>query len=427
MTSARGRGMGTGATSPGRGPAMRMRRGPCQSGGKSGTSQHRRPRVVVSATESISSAHMAEPLKKSFGPEAPRRLAELIVPAEPGFDRSGFIDGCLDGFESMELTERARHIAAALAEHLPADRGRALDIIVSSLGPEIEEAELTGMEAFLYLPFVFFVADHGLEHFDEAMRAQYELTKRFTAEFSIRAFLDRYPEATLARLNEWAVDPNVHVRRLVSEGTRPRLPWAPRLKAFQADPGPVLELLEALKDDPEEYVRRSVANNLNDISKDHPELAVEVARRWWQAASPERRRLVRHGLRTLIKQGHPGALAVLGYGPDSPVEVAAVIVTPQSVAIGERIRIEVDLVNPSNEEAGALIDLIVHFVKASGTTRPKVFKGAELALGPGEEKTITKSVSLRQHSTRTHYPGTHEVEAQVNGRVVSGALFEVTS
>ena len=217
---------------------------------------------------------MAEPLKNSFGPDVPRRLAEMIGSVESDFAASEFVDRCLVGYESMELTERARHIAGVLADHLPSDRARALAIVTNALGPEIEETELTGMDGFLYLPLVFFVADKGLDHFEAAMTAQYELTKRFTAEFSIRAFLDRYPDATLARLREWAGDSNVHVRRLVSEGSRPRLPWAPRLRAFQSDPQPVIELLELLKDDPEEYVRRSVANNLNDISKDHPDLVV---------------------------------------------------------------------------------------------------------------------------------------------------------
>ena len=369
---------------------------------------------------------MAEPLKNSFGPEVPRTLAQMIGATEPDFDGPSFVDRCLVGYEAMELTERARHISDVLAEHLPTDRKRALEIVTQSLGPEIEEAELTGMEGFLYLPLVFFVADHGLEHFDEAMHAQYELTKRFTAEFSIRAYIERYPETTLRRMRQWAMDPDVHVRRLVSEGSRPRLPWAPRLRSFQADPSPVIELLEMLKDDSEEYVRRSVANNLNDISKDHPDLVIGLARRWWEGGSPDRRRLIRHALRTLIKQGHPGALEVLGFGPDSPVEVVAVSVTPETVAIGGKLRIEVKLVNPSKGEGGALVDLIVHFVKANGSTSPKVFKGAEVALAGGEQTTVSKSISVKQHTTRTHYPGRHEVEVQLNGQVVPGADFELT-
>jgi 3-methyladenine DNA glycosylase AlkC len=344
----------------------------------------------------------------------------------PNFDGDAFVRAALEGYEELELTPRARHISAALAQFLPADRERAIGVLVDSLESEIEQSELTGMGPFIYLPYVYFVADYGLECFETAMRAQYELTKRFTAEFSIRTYLDRHPEATLERLKQWTQDPNVHVRRLVSEGTRPRLPWAPRLRRFQEDPSPVLELLELLKDDPEEYVRRSVANNLNDISKDHPERAVEVAGRWGNGAGDERKRLVRHALRTLVKQGDPGALRVLGYGKDTPAAVRAVRCGPDTVSIGEKVRIEVDVENPSREEARALVDLRVHFVKANGQARPKVFKGAELELQPGSVKTVRKTVSLAQHSTRKHYPGTHRVEVLLNGKLYPGGSFDVS-
>jgi len=368
---------------------------------------------------------MAEPLKNSFGTDVPVRIGDLITRVHPDFDRGAFLSAALDGFEDLELTGRARHISNALAGTLPMDREKAIGILMASLGPENLEAELTGMESFLYLPHVFFVADHGLECFEASMRAQYELTKRFTAEFSIRSFLDRYPTETLRRLRQWAGDPNVHVRRLVSEGTRPRLPWAPRLKRFQEDPGPVLELLELLMDDSEEYVRRSVANNLNDISKDHPGVAVDVARRWWEGGGEERRRLVRHGLRSLIKEGNADALAVLGFQPGSPARLVEVLCRPGRVEIGERVRIEVTLMNPSDDEIGVLVDLRVHFVKANGSTSPKVFKGAELRLGPNERATFRKTVSVAQQSTRAHYPGSHRIEVMLNGETFPGADFEI--
>ena len=257
------------------------------------------------------------------------------------------------------------------------------------------------------------------------MATQYELTKRFTAEFSIRAYLERFPEATLLRLSEWSRDPNVHVRRLVSEGTRPRLPWAARLRSFQDDPSPVLELLEGLKDDPEEYVRRSVANNLNDISKDHAQRVVDVAAEWWEDGGPDRRRLVRHALRTLIKQGNEGALAVLGYSADTPTRVSWIRCSPEAVPIGGKARLEAEVENPSTEEVGALVDFRIHFVKANGTTRPKVFKGAILTLPPRQSSTVRKTVSFAQHSTRTHYPGPHRVELMLNGKTVVGQDFDV--
>lgn len=368
---------------------------------------------------------MAEPLKNSFGADVPERIGEALAETLPGFDSDAFLADCLVGYDDLELTDRAKHVAAVMAIHLPEDRGEALRVVTASLGPE--DAELTGMEGFVYLPHVYFVAEYGLDHFDDAMTAQYELTKRFTAEFSIRAYLEHHTEATLTRLREWTEDPSEHPRRLVSEGTRPRLPWAPRLKGFQADPSPVIELLELLKDDESEYVRRSVANNLNDIAKDHPELVVEIAERWWADADENRRRLIRHGLRTLIKAGDPGALSVLGYGPDSPLVVRSVAVTPDPVAIGGKVSVVAALRNPTDETLAGLIDLRVHFVKANGETLPKVFKGAEIEVAPGDTVTVAKTISVKQHSTRTHYPGVHTVELLVNGDARPGATFDLTT
>lgn len=369
---------------------------------------------------------MAEPLKDSFGPAVVTSVAEMIAGVHQDFDVDGFVGYSLDGYDELELTPRARRIADGLARFLPEDRVEAMRIVVDSLDEPIADPdELGGMDGFRYLPHVYFVAEHGLDHVEEALDAQYELTKRFTAEFSIRAYLEHHRDVTLDRLRTWASDDDVHVRRLVSEGTRPRLPWAPRLREFQADPGPVLELLDLLKDDPEEYVRRSVANNLNDIAKDHPEVVVDVARRWWADASDDRKRLIRHALRTLIKAGDPRALDVIGYGASSPVELVEVTVEPSTVAIGGKVKVAVDLANPSDDEAGALVDLRVHFVKANGSSGPKVFKGAEPVIGPGETATIRKTISLAVHSTRTPYPGTHVVEVLLNGEVHDGTSFEV--
>lgn len=360
---------------------------------------------------------MAEPLKNSFGPEIPEYVADMIGAVDGSFPRDRFVEACLDGYDDLELTPRARQISDVLALTLPPDRAVALQTVIESIVAEVDLGELSGMEGFRYLPFVYFVADHGLDHFDLAMTAQYELTQRFTAEFSIRAYLDHHQDATLARLREWTSDPSEHVRRLVSEGTRPRLPWAPRLRAFMADPAPVVELLELLRDDESEYVRRSVANNINDIAKDHPDVAVGIARRWWPDGDRNRRRLLKHALRTLIKQGDPDALAVLGYGPDSPLVIGATSIAPAETAIGGKVRIEVQLHNPTDTAVGALVDLKVHFVKANGSTSPKVFKGAEVEIEPDGTSTVRKTISLQQLSTRTHHPGEHRVELLINGAV----------
>jgi 3-methyladenine DNA glycosylase AlkC len=370
---------------------------------------------------------MAEPLKNYYGTDVPARIADMIKEVDSGFDADAFLADALDGYQALELTPRAWQIADALGRHLPQDYERAIEILVASLGPKLEAAELTGMDVFVYLPHVFFVAKFGVDHFEPSMHAQYELTQRFTAEYSIRVFLERYPQRTLARLREWALDSNVHVRRLVSEGTRPRLPWAPRLRAFQVDPRPVLELLELLKDDPELLVRRSVANNLNDIGKDNPAALIETCRRWMRDATPERSWLVRHALRSAVKRGDPEALEILGFVPAMGVTVRDIRIVPEVASIGQRVLFTVGLANETSTTKQLLLELRIHFIKANGRSSAKVFALKELELQPSEHARLEKTISLAQHTTRTHYPGKHRVEVLVNGQVSGAGAFDVVA
>ena len=349
----------------------------------------------------------------------------MIKEVDSTFNDDAFLTDALAGYEELELTPRAWQIAQALGRHLPQDYERAVKALIASLGPKLDAAELTGMDVFIYLPHVFFVAKFGVGHFEASMRAQYELTQRFTAEYSIRGFLERYPERTLARLREWAGDANVHVRRLVSEGTRPRLPWAPRLRAFQDDPQPVLELLELLKDDPELYVRRSVANNLNDIGKDNPTALIETCRHWLRGATPERSWLIRHALRSAVKRGEPAALEILGFVPATGVEVRDIHIAPAVASIGESVTFTAELANKGSTAQQLLVDLRIYFVKANGRPSPKVFVLKELEVEPGGSARLTKTISLAQHTTRTHYPGKHRVEVVGNGRVIGSGAFDV--
>ena len=351
----------------------------------------------------------------------------MIKEVDSTFNDDAFLTDALAGYEELELTPRAWQIAQALGRHLPQDYERAVKALIASLGPKLDAAELTGMDVFIYLPHVFFVAKFGVGHFEASMRAQYELTQRFTAEYSIRGFLERYPERTLARLREWAGDANVHVRRLVSEGTRPRLPWAPRLRAFQDDPQPVLELLELLKDDPELYVRRSVANNLNDIGKDNPTALIETCRHWLRGATPERSWLIRHALRSAVKRGEPAALEILGFVPATGVEVRDIHIAPAVASIGESVTFTVELANKGSTAQQLLVDLRIYFVKANGRPSPKVFVLKELEIEPGGSARLTKTISLAQHTTRTHYPGQHRVEVVVNGRASGIGVFDVVA
>jgi len=368
---------------------------------------------------------VAEPLKNSYGPEIPRRIAAMIAQVHPAFPTKAFLRDALEGYEALELMPRGRHIARALRTHLPQDVPAALDILIASLDAPRGDAG-GALASFLFMPHTVYVSAYALDHFEAAMRAQHALTQRFTAEFSIRPFIEQYPERTLARLREWARDPSPHVRRLVSEGTRPRLPWAPRLRALQRDPQPALELLELLKDDAELYVRRSVANHLNDIGKDHPALLAAVARRWLKNASPERAWIVRHALRSAIKRGEAGALAVSGFGARAEVALRKAEITPTRARIGGKVHIAFDLVNKLSRNQRVLADLQVHYQKAKGKTGPKVFKLKSVELAAKATLHFEKKLSLADLTTRRHHPGKHRVEVLLNGRALVLGEFLLT-
>lgn len=369
---------------------------------------------------------MAEQLRNHYGAEIPRRIATMISAVHPAFPAKRFLTTALAGYDELNLMARGRQIAAALALHLPEDFDAAADILLASLGPRPRSQEGEGgMASFLYLPHTLFVASHGLDHFETSMRAQYELTQRFTAEFSMRPFLERHEQATLARLAEWAGDANEHVRRLVSEATRPRLPWAARLRRFQRDPRPVLALLELLKDDPSLYVRRSVANNLNDIGKDNPDQLIATLKRWQRQSTPERDWLINHALRSAIKRGEAPALELLGFADKADVEVMDVAITPARATIGGAVSIGFTLRNTRRKPQQLLVDFRIHYRKANGKSSPKVFKLRRVELAPGESLRLEKSVSLREMTTRRHYPGRHEVDLVVNGATFTLGSFSL--
>jgi 3-methyladenine DNA glycosylase AlkC len=370
---------------------------------------------------------MADPLKTFFAPALVKRLAADVARASPGFPVRAFIREATAGLDELELLQRGQHIATALAKHLPPAYPEALAVLLRSLGPEHATDELVGvgMAPFYYLPHVLFVAERGLEHFDLSLRAQYELTKRFSAESSIRAYIARDPERTLAVLDQWTRDPNAHVRRLVSEGTRLRLPWAQRVAWLDRNPRRVLALLERLKDDPTTLVRRSVANNLNDLGKVHPKLLFATCAAWLRSAGPERRALVEHALRSAIKRAEGPALALLGFGKQPSVRLADVRFGPKKVAIGTSVTVEFTLCSTSGRAQALLVDLRVHFVKAKGNTSPKVFKLKRIELPARAKVKIATTVSLAIHTTRKPRPGRHAVDVLVNGAALPAGAFDV--
>lgn len=364
------------------------------------------------------------PFKNYYGVELAQLLAEKLVMIEPAFPADLFVAGVAEKIAPLELKARVSLIAAGLRSHLPADYPNALERLLAILGEPLPEDGGMFNQGYWVLPIATFVEEYGLEHFEQSVHGLYEITQRFSSEFAIRPYIERYTEQMLDTLHRWTNDPNPHVRRLVSEGSRPRLPWARRLEMFIADPTPTLALLEKLRDDPSVYVRKSVANHLNDIAKDHPERVIETAARWYESGGDGRRWIVRHALRTLIKAGDASALAILGY--EAPESVRASLeISPPHMTIPGTLSLTTTMHNEADAPLEALIDYCIHFVRANGSTGAKVFKWTTLTLAPGEVHTLHKNHPLRSITTRTFYRGLHRVELQVNGARIAEAAFEL--
>lgn len=258
------------------------------------------------------------PLKELMGRKLIALIGESLAAVVPGFDLQRFQARAVKDLDKLELKERALSIAHAMAEQMPASFDELAPLLMKSFGPPLEATDGNGLAPFFYFPHTHLIAAYGVSSFESGMAANYEVTMRFTAEFSIRPFLIEHRSKCLKVLRGWAKDTNAHVRRLVSEGTRPRLPWAMRLPEFQADPTLSLPLLELLKDDPELYVRRSVANHLGDIAKDHLEVALDLCEAWLdelkrsddEAVADNRRWIVRHAVRHPAKKGNARAIKI---------------------------------------------------------------------------------------------------------------------
>lgn len=378
---------------------------------------------------------MPEPFKNLFNKPLIGRMGRQFALASPAFDEAGFVKAAARKLSSLELKQRSEQITAAMVDFLPDDFEQAAEILLASLGPA-SEAEIdtnkgtpaasddAGLDGWAIMPMTHYVGTCGLEHFDLSLSLLREMTKRFTSEWGIRFFLLADTPRTLAVLQGWTDDPSMHVRRLISEGTRPRLPWGMQLPEFIDNPKPLLPLLEALRDDDEEYVRRSVANNLNDIAKDHPSLVAKTAKKWLRRASNDRERLVRHACRTLIKQGHAETLSALGYSePDLKLQRLKIF-TPQ-VTFGEALEFELAFMSTAKKPQPLIVDYIVHHRKANGSTSPKVFKWKTMTLAAGEKHTATRKHPMRKITTRVYYPGKHRLEIVVNGVSVGRRDFEL--
>jgi len=353
-------------------------------------------------------------LKDWFNPPRYRLLAQQLSSLEPKFNATKFLGLTLEGLADRELKARLHQTVVAMHAALPGPFRNNLAIL-RKFAPLIQHS-------FIAVGLSDYVAEYGLETPKISLPALKYFTRFGSAEFAIRPFLIKDQTATLEVMLRWAEDADEQVRRLASEGARPRLPWGQQLRSLVDDPRPAFPILETLRADPSLYVRKSVANHLNDIAKDNAELMLDLVESW-DLSRPETKWIVQHGLRSLIKQGHVRALRVCGVEPNPKIKVIAFECLPQALKLGEYLQLSVELESREAAPTSLIIDYVIHYIKASGASAEKVFKWKNLTLGARAKIQFLKRQLFRDFSTRKHHAGTHRVELQVNGNRLASTSF----
>ncbi len=348
---------------------------------------------------------MAEPLKNIYNSDYIRDLGIAFSKVHCAFDREGFEKKVMNQqWTELELKQRASHICQSIHEELNLPFPKACEVL-KDVGKNFS--------GYAALFFPEYIQRYGLDYWDESMDALSVLTQYSSAEFAIRPFILKDCEKAMAQMLEWSLHKNHHIRRLASEGCRPRLPWASALNDFKKDPSLILPILENLKHDSSLYVRKSVANNLNDISKDDPALALKLAKRWMNKPSAESLWIVKHGLRTLLKASSTEALNLFGLADSSSIEMNGFKLLTPAVMMGEELSFEFDL--NVTKDTKLRIEYALHFRNKKGTHGRKVFKLSEIEVEEGEYE-VTKAHKFKELTTRCFNEGVHFLEIIINGK-----------
>ncbi|MCM3781746.1 DNA alkylation repair protein [Neobacillus mesonae] len=359
---------------------------------------------------------MAEPLKNIYSKSFLMDFGHTMQAAYPDFQVESFLEKVLDdSWEELALKGRIRHITHAMGAFLPERYEAALDILF-----EVNKT----CSGFPYLILPDYVETYGQadEHFELSMRALEAFTQHSSAEFAVRPFIIRNPELMMKQMRIWSTSENEHVRRLASEGARPRLPWGQAINAFKKDPSPIFPILEQLKADPSLYVRKSVANNLNDIAKDHPDKVLEIAKQWI-GQDPHTDWIVRHACRTLIRSANPEVMALFGYTAASETEPlakeAALSAVPDMVKIGDSTTLKYELLVRTGPPVRIRIEYGIDFVKAGGKVSRKKFLLSDKTVDGGSLLTGSRTHRWADLTTRRHYPGLHRIVLLLNGQEIA--------
>lgn len=362
-------------------------------------------------------------LKELYSRAFYNQIGEVFASIVPDFDKKAFIKKIYSpGFEEKELKERMRHTSVVLHSFLPANFAKAAKLlkkaIVSFRKQNLGEDKLE----YMFLPD--YIEVYGIDDYTTAIDALEFTTQFVSCEFAVRPFLLKYTQPMIAQMQQWAKHENHKVRRFASEGMRPRLPWGLAVPALKKDPAAVLVVLEQLKNDPAEWVRKSVANCLNDIAKDHPQLAIKTAKEWL-GLSKETNAIVKHGVRTLLKQGNTEVLSLFNLADNSSIKLLGYNVSTARVRIGEDLKFTVSLHNKHDQPLVIRLEYGIYYLRKNGTHSKKVFKISEREFKAGEKATIMRKQSFKIITTRTYYPGLHKVSIIINGRERKTEHFEV--
>lgn len=349
-----------------------------------------------------------------------RQLALRLKAVYPSFQTDDFVGDIMDEtWDGLALKARMRKTTVHLGKYLPTDYAQALAVL-----DQVVVGYPPGFYDFALMCFPDFVEVYGQDacHWDLSIAALERYTPFSTSEFAVRPFIINDEERMMRQMAVWARHDNAHVRRLASEGCRPQLPWGQALNCFKKDPLPVLAVLELLKADPSLYVRKSVANNLNDISKTHPALIVKTARNWY-GENAYTDWIVKHGCRTLLKRGNREVLSLFGFADDDCVNIDNFALEAASVHIGEKLAFSFTV--SAKDTTRARLEYGIDYVKANGRRSRKIFQISEILLKAAQEKTYMKTHTFSDLSTRKHYPGIHSITLIVNGAERGTLGFEV--
>ena len=362
-------------------------------------------------------------LKHMFDKAHLKRTASAFNASHPSFDQKRYL-ATFSVLESLAMKARVRVLRDELHSLLPKDYPKALSVLMKVVNSE-------KLESFDYWPLTEYIQTYGVEDLGISLEALKKITTVFTSEWAIRPFIKKHTKETLKFLLSCAKSDDVDVRRWASEGTRPRLPWGERLQDFIKDPSPTLPILEALKFDDELFVRKSVANHINDIAKDHPEFAIKLLRKWKKEAGPKDQKkvewIIRRAMRTLIKEGHPEALSLLGVSTTVKVEVGKLKLEADQIRMGDKINFSFSVKSLSKAEQSLIVDYRIHFVRANGKSAIKVFKLKNVVLEAQETLGIEKSHHMKEITTREYYDGVHTIDIQINGVVNKSAKFTLST